>query len=346
MEENKNEIAVSAPEVTILSDRHSRAVTLDESIKSHAQIAQQSLYEVCKGLKEMRDGKLYKELGYQNFEDYCENEVGIKRRQAYNFLTIAENLSENFVQSIAQIGTTKLALLAKLDEPEREQLQQKTDIESATVKELKEKIKGLKRQHSLELDDQKDQYEKKLQELEQERENISVKYHFDKQAHRRELDEAKKKSESLTEHIMELENQIQELENRPIEVMQSTAELEEIEHLKSELQQAKEREQAVKAEAERELNSCAEAVVEANIQIEELQAKIAELESKPSVSGAVSTKELFKPYFQSCMQSINLMVEYIAKHKQDSDFGFLVSKAEQTAEAIKNQLQSLKNQSE
>ncbi|MDE6777503.1 MAG: hypothetical protein K2J25_06120, partial [Oscillospiraceae bacterium] len=263
-----------------------------------------------------------------------------------NFISIAERLSENFVQSIGQIGTTKLALLAKLDEPERVQLQQEIDIESTTVKKLKEKIKGLKCQHSTELDDQKDQYEKKLQELEQERENISVKYHFDKQAHRRELDEAKKKSETLITHITELEKQIQELENRPIEVMQSTAELEEIERLKSELQEVKEREQAVKAEAERMQDASAETVAESAQQIEELQAKIAELESKPSVSGAVSTKELFKPYFQSCMQSINLMVEFIAKHKQDSDFGFLVSKAEQTAEAIKNQLQSLKNQSE
>ena len=345
MEENKNEVAV-APEVTVLSDRHSRAVTLDESIKSHAQIAQQSLYEMCKGLKEMRDGKLYKELGYQNFESYCKNEVGFSRMQAYKYISIAENFSSDFVNSSLQIGVNKLALLAKLDEPEREQLQQEIDVESTPEKQLQKRIKELKHQHSLELDEQKNQYEKQLQELEQERENISVKYHFDRQAHRRELDEAKKKSESLTAHITELEKQVQELEERPIEYMQSTAELEEIERLKSELQEAKEHEQEAKAEAERIQNANAETVAESARQIEEMQAKIAELESKPSVSGAVSTKELFKPYFQSCMQSINLMIEFIAKHKQDSDFGFLVSKAEQTAEAIKNQLQSLKNQSE
>ncbi|MBD5143786.1 MAG: hypothetical protein HDT22_09315 [Ruminococcus sp.] len=342
---NENENGIVMPDA-VLSDKHSRAIALDRSIKIHAQIAQQSLYEVCKGLKEMHDDKLYKELGYPDFENYCISEVGIKKVQAYNFISIAERLSENFVQSIEQIGTTKLALLAKLDELERKEVIQTVDVESVTVKKLKEKIKEIKFQHDLELDDQKDQYEKKLQELEQERENISVKYHFDKQAHHRELDEAKKKSESLTAHIKELEKQIQELEERPIEYMQSTAELEEIERLKSELQEAKEREQAVKAEAERMQDASAETVAESAQQIEELQAKIAELESKSSVSRAVSTKELFKPYFQSCMQSINLMVEYIAKHKQDSDFGFLVSKAEQTAEAIKNQLQSLKNQSE
>ena len=346
MEENKNEVAVSAPEVTILSDKHSRAVTLDRSIKVHAQIAQQSLYEVCKGLKEMHDDKLYKELGYQNFENYCVSEVGIKKVQAYKYVAIATNLSSEFVHSSEQIGVNKLALLAKLDEQEREQLQQKTDVESTSEKQLQKKIRELKHQHNLELDEQKNQYEKQLQELEQERENISVKYHFDRQAHHRELDEAKKKSESLTVHITELEKQIQELEERPIEYMQSTAELEEIERLKSELQVARSHEQEVKAEAERMQNASDETLAESQKQIEELQAKIAELENQSSVSGAVPTKELFKPYFQSCMQGINLMLDFIVKHKQDSDFDFLVSKAEQTAEAIKNQLQSLKNQSE
>jgi DNA anti-recombination protein RmuC len=101
---------------------------------------QESLYEVCKGLKEMRDGELYKELGYQNFEDYTQSELGIKRRQAYNYIAVAEKLSVDFVQSTAQIGTEKLALLAKLDEPTREVLTEQVDVESVTVKELRSEI--------------------------------------------------------------------------------------------------------------------------------------------------------------------------------------------------------------
>ena len=97
----------------IVSEDYTRAVTLTRSIIANAQAAQQSLYEVCKGLKEMRDGKLYKELGYQNFEDYTENEVGIKKVQAYNFVAIASNLSADYVQSIEpQIS----ALTAERDE--------------------------------------------------------------------------------------------------------------------------------------------------------------------------------------------------------------------------------------
>lgn len=129
--------------VVIMSADYARAVKLDKHIKAHAQIAQESLYEVCKGLKEMRDDKLYKELGYQNFADYCEKEVGLTSRQTYSYISIASNLSEDFVKSISQIGTTKLSLLAKLDEPQREEVIQAVDVESTTVRELKAKIAEL-----------------------------------------------------------------------------------------------------------------------------------------------------------------------------------------------------------
>ncbi|MDE5769868.1 MAG: hypothetical protein K2H82_10835, partial [Oscillospiraceae bacterium] len=152
--------------------------------------------------------------------------------------------------------------------------------------------------------------------------------------------ETEKVKSKFETHIAELEKQLRELEDRPVEVMQSTAELEEIERLKSKLEEARNREQEAKAEAERMQNTNAETSNE----VERLQAKITELESQPSTSGAeLDVKELFRPYFQNCMHSINLMIEFVVKHKQDSDFSFLVSKAEQTAEAIKNQLQSLKN---
>ena len=69
------------PEPVIVSAEYTRAVTITKSIIAHAQAMQASLWEVCKGLKEMRDGKLYREIGYQTFEEYCEREIGIKRRQ-------------------------------------------------------------------------------------------------------------------------------------------------------------------------------------------------------------------------------------------------------------------------
>ncbi|MDE5885135.1 MAG: hypothetical protein K2H29_08705 [Oscillospiraceae bacterium] len=331
MEENSNEVAVSAPEVTILSDRHNMAVMLDKSIKSHALIAQQSLYEVCKGLKEMRDGKLYKELGYQNFEDYCENEVGIKRRQAYDYISVAEKLSENFVHSSAQIGIKKLSLLAQLGESDREQIQQETDVETATVKQLREKIRELK--------EQKQKLKIALGESGEKRRNLvkeNEQLTFAVSASHQETEKVKAKFEV---HIAELEKQLRELEDRPVEVMRSMAELEEIERLKSELEEVKSREQEAKAEAERMQNTNAETTSE----IERLQARISELENQPVSGAEPDAKELFRPYFQACTHSIGLMMDFISKQRESPEFSFLTSKAAQIAEVIEKQLQDLKN---
>ena len=93
----------------------------------------------------MRDGKLYKELGYQNFEDYTQTELGFSRRNAYRYISVAENLSKDFVTSMSQIGMSKLAILTELDEPERQEIIQNNDLESTSVKELKNKISDLKK---------------------------------------------------------------------------------------------------------------------------------------------------------------------------------------------------------
>ena len=82
---------------TEISAEYVKAKELDRRIKTSAQLAQQSLYDMCMGFKEMRDGKLYKELGYQNFGDYCENETGITRQQAHKYIAVAEKLPKDFV---------------------------------------------------------------------------------------------------------------------------------------------------------------------------------------------------------------------------------------------------------
>lgn len=75
-------------DATTITDSYIKAVNINRSIIANAQVAQISLYTVCKGLKEMRDGKLYKELGYQNFKDYCENEVGMSYDMSRKYIMI------------------------------------------------------------------------------------------------------------------------------------------------------------------------------------------------------------------------------------------------------------------
>ena len=107
-------------------------------------IVEKTLYEICVDLKSIRDNKHYKTLGYNTFEDYCLENFNIKRRQAYNYISIAENLSSDFVQSTAQIGVQKLYCLSRLTDEERSELIQTTDIENTPVKQLEQKSREIK----------------------------------------------------------------------------------------------------------------------------------------------------------------------------------------------------------
>lgn len=107
-------------------------------------IVEKTLYEICVDLKSIRDNKHYKTLGYNTFEDYCLENFNIKRRQAYNYISIAENLSSDFVHSSAQFGVKKLYCLSRLTDEERSELIQTTDIENTPVKQLEQKSREIK----------------------------------------------------------------------------------------------------------------------------------------------------------------------------------------------------------
>ena len=206
----------------IVSD-YIKAKDLDRKIKTSAQLAQQSLYDMCMGFKEMRDSKLYKELGYSDFGDYCDQETGIKRRQAYGYISVADKLSFDFVHSSAQIGIKKLELLAKLDEATRNEIVENTDLEKTSFRELKAKLAELQETN------------KKLEEDKKSLEN-------DKKSAKERQDKLLKKNLQLVEEIngfeseradseetiQRLENQIKELENQPHDCYEDTTKIDEL----------------------------------------------------------------------------------------------------------------------
>lgn len=194
-----------ADEAKPVTDNYIRALNLNKKIIVSAQLAQQNIYDMCMGFKEMRDSKLYKELGYSDFGDYCEQETGIKRRQVYNYIAVVEKLSEDFVHSSAQIGVKKLSLLATLDDEERGQITSATDLESATVKQLEQQIKQLR------ADKDKAVAEKSAAEA-----DLALKSDT--------IAALEKTKETLDQRATALEKQIKELENRPIEVVTETVE--------------------------------------------------------------------------------------------------------------------------
>lgn len=193
----------------VVTAEYIKAKNLDRKIKTSAQLAQQSLYDMCMSFKEMRDSKLYKELGYSDFGSYCEQETGFKRAQVYNYISIVEKLPQNFVQSIGQIGMTKLTLLTTIPDSQRKEIVQNIDIESTSVRELKEKISELEKNKTSAKERQDKLLKKNLQLVE-------------------EIDSCKKEKSKVEEAVQRLENQIKELENQPRDCYEDTTKIDEL----------------------------------------------------------------------------------------------------------------------
>lgn len=128
-----------------------QAMGLHYEIMAAAQAAANSLLALGRKLKQMRDTGGYKRLGFETFADYTEQAVGIRQRQAYNYISVVENVPARLVEENAAAGVTKLALLAKLGPADQQEVAGQ-DLANITVSELKQIIEeknGLAEQLSL-----------------------------------------------------------------------------------------------------------------------------------------------------------------------------------------------------
>lgn len=116
---------------------YTKAVNLHRDILANAQLAADAFVEFCRGLKEMRDSKLYLELGYGDFEAYTTGAVGLKQRQAYSYISTFEKLGARFLQENAALGITKLELLASVPAIDREEVAEQNDLGGMSVAEVR-----------------------------------------------------------------------------------------------------------------------------------------------------------------------------------------------------------------
>lgn len=115
---------------------------LHERICYNARKSAEHWVEMANGIREMRDSKHYKAAGFEDFADYTANALGIKERQAYNYISVIEKLPEEFIRAHATIGVTKLALLTSVNEEEREEILEKIDLDTAKTAEINAAVKA------------------------------------------------------------------------------------------------------------------------------------------------------------------------------------------------------------
>lgn len=314
-----------------LSAEYIKAAELDRRIKTSAQLAQQSLYDMCMGFKEMRDSRLYKELGYSDFGEYCEQETGFSKMNVYRYISIAENLPQDFVTSRLQIGVKKLTLLSKLSEDERTQVTENTDLENTSVRELEEKVKELKIKA-----DKADILDHRLNDMNGICDRIS------KQRDKAEL------------RIRQLEKEIKDLESRPIEVAVET-DSKEVANLKDAMRRvdldwsekySKLEEDSLKDRREL-LQKAEQAEKDKQDKLSQLREELdrtkAEYEKKlaQKVDTALvqDDKAIFKAYLSTAVDSVTKLVGFVNEHNDSDNYGLFTQKARQLADIINSKLE-------
>ena len=251
----------------IISENYTKAVALHRRICANAQSAQESLFEVCRGLKEMRDGKLYKELGYSEFGDYTQNELGISDRQVYKYISITENLPENLVNPGSRIGMSKLYLLSTLSEGEREEVMQTTDVEKVSKRELEAKIAEVR----------------------------SLKA---------QVDSLTADRDRVQEKVKSLESQVEELENRPVEV--AVQESHEVENMRLAMEKLNEDIAKQDAQMRQEYEDRIRSLKERH----EAELKAAQVQEKPDIT----TK--FRAYLTNAVDASERLTEFLKQHPE------------------------------
>lgn len=311
-----------------LSAEYIRAAELDRRIKTSAQLAQQSLYDMCMGFKEMRDSRLYKELGYSDFGEYCEQETGFSRMNVYNYIRVAEKLPQDFVNSSLQIGVKKLTLLAKLSDEERTELAENINLESTTVKELKAKIDILQNERDRAM-----------------KSNAEASH---------QVFMADKKVLEMKNKVTQLEAEIKDLESRPIEVAVET-DSKEVANLKDAMRRvdldwsekySKLEEDSLKDRREL-LQKAEQAEKDKQDKLSQLREELdrtkAEYEKKLSgkteITSTQDDKAIFKAYLSTAVDSVTRLVGFVNEHNDSDNYGLFTQKARQLADIINSKLE-------
>lgn len=121
----------------IIATKHDEALTLHAQIMSNGAVAASALSAMCRDLKRMRDEKLYTALGFETFDGYCEEKVGIRARQAYTYISTFERLGSQMIAENAGLGITKLNLLCELNPVDRAEALDSGELTEMSVSEIK-----------------------------------------------------------------------------------------------------------------------------------------------------------------------------------------------------------------
>lgn len=226
MEQQTFSTEVTESNSQISTERRERAVKLTRQIISNGNIAASCMVEMGRDLKTVRDERLFSEMGYESFEEYCEKKVGVGKRHGYNFIQVFERFGEEKLAQLQGLGITKLLDMAKLDDEEVSDLMQNNNVAELSTRELSAKIEEYRNKYeqlTLQLEEEKsknadstllesqvEELRKQLEAARQANENMKSGAHNAEKCFEEQKAALLKEKEVLSE-------QVRKLESRPAE---------------------------------------------------------------------------------------------------------------------------------
>ena len=252
-------------------------IACHNAIVYYARSACEFAYKMAIAIKRMRDEKLYVAGGYETFAEYTENVLGMKERNAYNYIQIAETYSEDYLQSNAKLGVTKLLLLSTLSDEDRAKIER--EAEDATVKELKEMVVAIKKEQG-----------EQLSMLEKEKSDEIKKL---KEESAKKISELSDKVRVATLAKASLEKEINDLKNAPsaVKIVKEPVLKQKIEELEEKLRQSCVSEQTLKKQLEIAKDSN---MTKFAVKFEDLQKVIGEIKVLLNAMSADNKERCFK----------------------------------------------------
>ncbi len=288
-------------EISTVNSNYEKAEQLHLRIIASGRLAADALFELCHCLKQMKDEKLYKELGYSEFEEYCTEKAGIKERMADYYISTYEKLGSTVLKDNAGLGITKLSLIAGMNPIERTELLENGELGDKSVAEIKEIVAKSKEQGE------------QITLLQKENENLEA------------------SAEEYETRISELERELKEVRSAPVEVAVEQMSDEEKEEIRKTIEKEVRKEMKDKedkkiqaavnkavsaAEKEAAEKGKKEAEKELESQISELKSAVAqskaaaeEAERKAKLSDNTAAKA--NVYFEAAQDAINRMLNFV-----------------------------------
>lgn len=314
------------------------AVVITERIKDYGRAAVNAICNIGRDLRRMKIEGLYTHLGYETFEDYAEKEFNLKRRQAYLYISVYEKLGEDFVQSNAQLGITKLALLAQMNAEDRAELMdaEDTDLNGMTTKEVEELVSKYKEQG-----EQLSMLQEENEELKKARDDDAI------VAQNNELEqqvaELRERLKNSVEEKNELMDKIEELEERPVDVQVTEPVVKEVikEVPDKKAIEKKDKEIAKLKKQVKELEATRNEQEQERVDQKELyEAQIAELKKSAEKPPENVDKSSFKAMFASAYKEITGLIEFV-KSAEPEDKPVFTAKVEQLLAAVEKALKEV-----